>query len=61
MPVGALFGWFLGWFTYWIGRGRYRMHLAPYLTSGQVLWHYSFRVLCGAIFVRVMYAPCWWR
>ena len=22
----------------------------PYLTGGQVLWHYTFRVICGAIF-----------
>ena len=49
--LGALFGWFFGWFIYWIGLGRYRAHLVPYLTGGQVLWHYSFRVLCGAIFV----------
>jgi len=48
--VGALFGWFFGWFIYWIGEGRYRAHLVPYLTPGQVLWHYSFRVICGAIF-----------
>ena len=47
--VAALFGWFLGWFIYWIGRGRYRAPLAPYLTSGQVLWHYTFRVIVGAI------------
>ena len=31
--------------------GRYRARLQPYLTSGQVLWHYTFRVICGAIFV----------
>ncbi|WP_273523031.1 ABC transporter permease [Rhodosalinus sediminis] len=49
--VGALFGWFLGWFIYWIGRGRYRMFLPPYLTAGEVLWHYTFRVICGAVFV----------
>lgn len=49
--VGGLFGWFLGWFTYWIGLGRYRQHLPPYLTGNEVLWHYAFRVLCGAIFV----------
>lgn len=49
--VGALFGWFFGWFTYWVGYGRYRVPLPPYLTSGQVLWHYSFRTICGAIFV----------
>ena len=48
--VGLGFGWFFGWFIYWIGLGRYRASLAPYLTSGQVLWHYSFRVICGAIF-----------
>ncbi|MGP6087295.1 ABC transporter permease [Antarctobacter jejuensis] len=51
LVVGALFGWFFGWFTYWIGNGRYRVPLPPYLTSGQVLWHYAFRVLTGAVFV----------
>ena len=49
--VGALFGWFFGWFIYWIGEGRYRAPLVPYLTAGQVLWFYAFRILCGAIFV----------
>ncbi len=49
--LGGLFGWFFGWFVYWIGLGRYRTTLPPYLTAGQVLWHYGFRVLCGAIFV----------
>ncbi|WP_135502517.1 ABC transporter permease [Roseovarius aestuariivivens] len=48
--VGFLFGWFFGWFIYWIGEGRYRANLVPYLTPGQVLWHYTFRVLCGLIF-----------
>jgi putative spermidine/putrescine transport system permease protein len=51
LVLGALFGWFFGWFTYWIGMGRYRAHLVPYLTAGQVLWHYTFRVICGVIFV----------
>ncbi|SFU14088.1 ABC transporter permease [Sedimentitalea nanhaiensis] len=49
--VGALFGWFFGWFTFWLFEGRYRAKLAPYLTPGQVLWHFAFRVICGAIFV----------
>ncbi len=49
--VGLLFGWFFGWFTYWIGYGHYRVSLVPYLTPNQVLWHYTFRVICGAIFV----------
>ena len=51
LVMGGLFGWFFGWFIYWVGMGRYRAHLVPYLTGGQVLWHYSFRVICGAIFV----------
>ena len=51
LVVGALFGWFFGWFIYWIGFNRYRTPLVPSLTSGQVLWFYSFRVICGAIFI----------
>lgn len=49
--IGALFGWFFGWFTFWLYEGRYRAKIAPYLTPGQVLWHFTFRVICGAIFV----------
>lgn len=49
--VGALAGWFFGWCAFWIGEGRYRARLLPYLTPGQVLWHYAFRVGCGAIFL----------
>ncbi len=51
LVLGALFGWFFGWFAYWVGLGRYRAKLPPYLTAGEVLWHYAFRVICGAIFV----------
>ncbi|NND18506.1 MAG: ABC transporter permease [Silicimonas sp.] len=49
--IGAAFGWFFGWLIWWTYEGRYRETLPPYLTSGQVLWHYTFRVICGAIFV----------
>ena len=49
--LGAAFGWFFGWFTYWLYEGRYRAYIAPYLTPRQVLWHYTFRVICGAILV----------
>jgi putative spermidine/putrescine transport system permease protein len=49
--LGLLFGWFFSWSIYWIGEGRYRANLQPYLTSGEVLWHYAFNVLCGAVFV----------
>ena len=49
--IGAGFGWFFGWFTFWLFEGRYRAPLAPYLTSGQVLWYYTFRVICGLILI----------
>jgi len=51
LVIGGLFGWFFGWFTYWLYEGRYRAKLLPYLTPNQVVWHYTFRVICGAIFV----------
>ncbi|MDG1458371.1 MAG: ABC transporter permease, partial [Pseudoprimorskyibacter sp.] len=51
MVVGALFGWFIGWFSFWLGRARYRVALPPYLTSGQVLWFYTFRCIAGSIFI----------
>lgn len=51
LVLGVLSGWFFAWFTFWMFEGRYRARLQPYLTSGQVLWHYTFRVICGAIFV----------
>ncbi len=49
--LGALFGWFFGWFFYWIYEGGYRAKLHPYFTSGQVLWYYSFRAICGMVFI----------
>ena len=49
--LGLLVGWFLGWFLYWLYLGRYRTKLQPYLSSGQVLWHYTFRIFCGIIFI----------
>jgi len=49
--LGLILGWFSGWFLYWLHLGRYRAKLQPYLSAGQVLWHYTFRVICGLIFV----------
>jgi len=49
--LGLGFGWLFGWFIFWLATGRYRAKLPPYLTPGQVLWHYSFNVICGAVFV----------
>jgi len=51
LVIGAAFGWFFGWFSFWLYEGRYRAKVAPYLTPGQVLWHFAFRVICGAIFI----------
>ena len=48
--LGLFLGWFLGWLLFWLRHGRYRNHLQPYLSPGQVLWHYTFRIICGIIF-----------
>ena len=54
-PIGILLGvsigWFFGWFLFWLFHKRYRANLQPYLSQGQVLWHYTFRIICGVIFV----------
>ncbi|MAN00694.1 MAG: polyamine ABC transporter permease [Rhodobacteraceae bacterium] len=49
--LGLLLGLFSSWFLFWLHLGRYRAKLQPYLSSGQVLWHYTFRVICGIIFL----------
>jgi len=50
MIAGGLWGWFYGWFVFWLFEGRYRARVHSYLTSGQVLWHFTFRVICGVVF-----------
>ena len=47
----ALVGYFIGRMALWLSSGNYRLNLPPYATTGQVLWFYTFRVICGAIFV----------
>ena len=49
--LSLILGWFLGWFIFWLYEGRYRARILPYLTPLQVLWHYVFLVICGAIFL----------
>ena len=47
----AIVGYIAGGMTCWLASGRYRLNLSPYATARQVLWFYSFRVICGMIFV----------
>ena len=49
--IGALIGLFYHWLIYWLYEGRYRARLLPYLTHGQVLWHYAFRCIAALIFI----------
>ena len=54
-PYGVLMlpiGWIIGRMSLWLHSGDYRLNLPPYATSREVLWLYTFRTICGAIFVR---------
>jgi putative spermidine/putrescine transport system permease protein len=48
--LGAMFGFVFGWLIYWLSEGRYRANVPLYATSGQVLWHHSFSIICGFVF-----------
>jgi len=48
---GVIFGVIAAYMVFWVHYRQYRKGLPTYLTSNQVLWHYGFRVICGAIFV----------
>ncbi len=48
--VGAIAGALLSWCAYWLHSGGYRASVPPYATAGQVLWHNSFKLICGLIF-----------
>ena len=47
----AVWGFFIGRMVLWLDSGRYRLPLPPYSSSKEVLWFYTFRTICGAIFV----------
>jgi len=49
LVVGLCAGAILGWCAYWLHLGKYRRSLPPYATAGQVLWHNTFKFICGAI------------
>jgi len=48
---GVIAGTLLAHVVFWVHYRQYRKGLPPYLTSNQVLWHFGFRAICGAIFV----------
>ena len=47
----AVWGFFIGRMVLWLDSGRYRLPLPPYASSKEVLWFYTFRTICGGIFV----------
>ena len=51
--VGVL-GFIFGRMAIWLSTGEYRLNQPPYVTSKEVLWFYSFRTICGGVFVFLM-------
>ena len=49
--AGIIAGIIAARLVFWVHYREYRKGLPTYLTSNQVLWHYGFRAICGAIFV----------
>lgn len=47
----AIVGYFMGRMSLWLASGNYRLNLPPYATAREVLWFYSFRTICGLIFL----------
>ena len=47
----GILGWILGKISLWLSSGHYRLGQPPYSTSGEVLWFYAFRFICGLIFL----------
>ena len=48
--AGAIIGLVLSWFAYWLARGEYRASVPSYATPREVLWHNTYRLICGLIF-----------
>jgi len=47
---GVIVGFVLSWLSYWLSTGSYRAGTPIYATPGQVLWHNTFKFICGVIF-----------
>ncbi|MCV2873912.1 ABC transporter permease [Defluviimonas sp. WL0050] len=48
--VGVIIGLIVSWFAYWLSTGDYRSTVPVYATAGDVLWHNTFKLICGLIF-----------
>jgi putative spermidine/putrescine transport system permease protein len=48
--VGAIIGLIMSWLAYWLSSGDYRAKVPIYATAGDVLWHNTFKFICGLIF-----------
>ncbi len=51
--VGIL-GFIFARMAIWLSTGDYRLNQPPYVTAKEVLWFYTFRSICGGIFVFLM-------
>ena len=51
LALGLVAGAIIGWLIFWLWERRYRANVPTYYTTGQMVWHYAFRVICGAIFL----------
>lgn len=49
--LAAILGFILGRMSIWLSSGEYRLNLPPYSSSKEVLWFYTFRGICGLIFL----------
>ncbi len=47
----GILGWILGKISLWLSSGHYRLGQPPYSTASEVLWFYTFRFICGLIFL----------
>ena len=47
----AILGYITGRMSIWLSSGDYRLNQPPYASTGEVLWFYTFRFICGLIFL----------
>jgi len=47
----TVIGFIIGRMSIWLSSGDYRLNQPPYASTGEVLWFYTFRFICGLIFL----------